>query len=392
MKSDIKLLFYMFFPAGGIGRYTHELAGSMHELDGVNEEVVCSPDYHWTKTERYRVWPGLQTLSHRLPPVRKARFLCAQFVNPRRLVRHAREVKAEVVHFSNINHLSFPTWYGQLRSTGVRMVLTAHDVRRSQAIISRTWEERQLRAAYRSMDAVFVHSEHQRSELMEFADVLPEKIHQVPFGAMPYGDRVEDATAARAQFGLPMDRQVALLFGNIRDDKNIDGFLRAVASLEHRPYVVLAGRAGGIGNRGDDFYQDLIHRLDLQSDVRFMREYIADEDVARLFAACDWSALPYRSSFFSQSAVLNVSAFYHRPVLVSDAPTVAATVRSSDTGHVAEGDGVDDLARGIRNIMAAIEEKHPFDFAEFQARHSWQENARRTRDVYRQILSAPAAS
>ncbi|MGB0578225.1 MAG: glycosyltransferase family 4 protein [Limisphaerales bacterium] len=385
----VKALYYSFFPAGGIGRYAHEMLTQMSRLEGVEAELVCSPEYHWKDCGQYAVWPQLMSLLHRYPAVRKARFLTAQLVSPRRLCRRVRERQANVVHFNNVNHLTFPWWGPRLRRTGARMFITAHDVRRSKAILYRPWEERQLRAVYRSMSGVFVHSESQREELMEFAGVDRERIHIVPFGTMPYGPPVHDQAEARKKLDLPADRLIALIFGNIRDDKNIDAYLRAMASLKDRPFLVLAGRAGGADNKPDAYYRKLIEDLSLTEDVRFMNEYIADEDVADLFGASDFSVLPYRRSFNSQSATLNVATYYRRPVLVSDCPTVAATVRETEIGIIADGDGVSELAGATEEMMRALRSRRTFALEAYQERYSWSENARQSLAAYHVALEEP---
>ena len=382
----IKVVYYSFFPGGGIGRYAHEMISSVARRPDVKAELACSDNFEWRNAASYDVWPGLLTVNHRTPLFRKARFLGAQFVSPARLCRRVRETGAQIVHFNNINHLTLPWWKGRLLSTGARMFITAHDVRRAKAILCRPWEERQLRAAYRAMSGIFVHSGHQREDLIDFAGVKPERIHEVPFGALPYGEPIEDQTATRKKLGLPIDRRIALLFGNIRDDKNIDGFLRAMASLEERPFILIVGRAGGIGNKGDDHYRRLIVELGLRDDVHFCNEYIPDDRVAEYFAAADWIALPYRTSFTSQSAALSVAAYYRRPVLCSNAPTLAATVRASRIGVVADSDRVDDLAEAVRELGRMIDAGTTFDFDDFEERHSWKENARITVDAYRAAL------
>ena len=383
----IRVLYYSFFPGGGIGRYAHEMISSVDQISDVQAELVCSENFEWRQAASYDVWPGLMTVNHRFPLLRKARFLSAQFVSPTRLCRRVRESGAKVVHFNNINHLTFPWWRRRLLSKDVRMFITAHDVRRSKAILCRPWEERQLRAAYRAMSGVFVHSEHQREDLIDFAGVAPERIHQVPFGALPYGEPVRDQTQARRELDLPADRRIALLFGNIRDDKNIDGFLRALASLPDRPFLLIVGRAGGIGNKGDGYYRQLIADLGLEQEVRFCNEYIPDDRVALFFAAADWMALPYHTTFTSQSAALSVAAYYQRPVLCSDAPTMAATVRQSRVGVVAKSDSVSDLAAAVSDLGRQIDAGVAFDFADFQERHSWKENARISVAAYRSAMA-----
>ena len=101
---------YLFFPAGGIGKYTHQLLEELVHYEDLDIEVVCLPDFQWRDNPYYKTWPKLFGISHRVPLVRKFRFLLAQFINPHRLLRHAREVDSDISHICNINYLSFPFW------------------------------------------------------------------------------------------------------------------------------------------------------------------------------------------------------------------------------------------------------------------------------------------
>jgi glycosyltransferase involved in cell wall biosynthesis len=108
--------------------------------------------------------------------------------------------------------------------------------------------------------------------------------------------------------------------------------------------------------------------------------------VPQLFAVSDWVALPYARHFTSQSGVLNIAAHYRRPVLTSDAPVLAETVRRHDIGVVCEGDDPAAIAAGLDRLLDRLRAGHRHDFEAYEVAHSWEENARRTAAVYRQLL------
>lgn len=386
----LKVCFYMFFPSGGIGRYTHELATALNDLPGIDVEVVCSPDYQWLSTPRYASWSGLSNLAHPIPLIRRLKFLKGQFVNPPRLFRRADLNGAHIVHLSNINHVSFPFWKAYLDQTGVRFALTAHDVKRRTAIFSRGWDDSQLRAVYRRAEAVFVHSEYQARELVSFASVSRERIHVVPHGPYSYSAPTASPTELRVRYGVPADVPVALFFGHIRDDKNLDGFLRAVAKDESNLHVLVAGGAGS-QSHGADFYKQLAADLGIKDRLTFLSRYIPDEEVGDLFTLANWIALPYRKSFTSQSGVLNVAAHYDRPVLVSSSPVLKETVENCRIGFACSGDDPDSLLAGIRQMNERARHGYQYDFDDYRVRHSWRQNATITLGVYRTLLGRSAA-
>lgn len=391
-RRPLRVLMYQFFPGGGIGRYTHELCTALHRRGDVAVEVVCTPDYEFRDAGGCPVWDGLQSISSRRPLIRRSRFLIGQFVNPVRLLRRADAVGADVLHFANINHFSFPVWKRRLRRPERAILATAHDVRRASRIINRRWEDAALKDFYRICDGIFVHSESQRRDLCDFAGVDEGRIHTVPHGPYP-GPKPEGSRAElRARHGVPQDRDVALCFGSIRDDKNLANTLRALTEVPDRPFVVIAGRSGGKGHRSGRWYQQLIHELKLTSDVLLMDRYIADQEVGELFALSDLALLTYSSRFTSQSGVLNVAMHFERPVVTTDAPTMAETISDYSVGVVCGGDDPAAIREGILRWRDTREEFTADRFARYRDEHGWERNAELTVRAYHRALRTQGAN
>lgn len=390
-SGPLRVLFYLFFPASGIGRYTHELVSRLADSPEVEIELACLPSYHWREATAYRVWPELREIGHPSPVRRKARFLLGQFANPARLCRRAAERHAEIVHFSNINLLSYPVWGRRLKRLGVKIAATVHDVRRRAAIVSAAYETRQLRQFYLDADALFVHSQAQAAELREFAGVPENKVHLVPLGPYDYGPPPAGSIDLRRQYGLPTDKQVALFFGNIRDDKNLDLFLRVLPRYQAGLHLVVAGRFGGSRDRDLAFYRRLAADLGVEQSVTFLDQYVPDDEVPLLMTLADWVAMPYSRTFTSQSGVLNVAVQYRRPVLVSATPTLAETIDRCRVGVLVEPDDSQSLDRGISEIQSLVGGGTLWEFDEYLREFGWAANAERTVAVYRQLLRGISA-
>jgi glycosyltransferase involved in cell wall biosynthesis len=358
----------------------------MGQRSEVKVEAICIPDYKWAHSDGYATWDGLASISHDIPTLRRWQFLKGQFVNPKRAIEHASSVGLDVLHLANINHLSFPYWRPKIEDTDVEVVASAHDVKRGKSIISRRWEDHQLKAFYRFADALFVHADYQVRELAEFADVGQEKIHIVPHGLYAHSPVDASQEVLREKWDLPVNRRVALFFGKIRDGKNLDGLLRALSRTEAAPHLIVAGREDG-RHHGIDHYRQLASDLGVADRVTFIPRFIEDEEVGELFVASDWVALPYKERFTSQSGVLNVAAHYERPVLVSSAPVLRETVQACDIGVACTGDDPEALAAGIQNIHQRLETGHAHAFEAYHRQFSWSENASRTLTVYRDLLS-----
>ncbi len=381
----IRVGVYIFFPAGGIGRYTYEWLRVLGRMPEVEAEIICTPDFQWKEAEEYKAWDGLRSISHEVPFFRRMRFVTGQFINPMRSIRHVEEADLDIIHIANINHFSFPFWRKALEKSRARVTVAVHDVLRQKAILNRMWEDRQLKAFYRFADALFVHSGYQASELIDFAGISPSRIHEVPHGPYPHGAPSADRETLRRRLGLAPDRQVALFFGQIRDEKNLGGFIRAMA-LTRADYHLLVAGAVSARHRGTDHYQQIARQVGVADRITFLDRFIPDEEVPDLFTAADWVTLPYSNAFTSQSGVLNVAAHYERPVLVSSSPVLHETVQRCNIGVACAGDSVPALAEGIERITQQVRRKHVFTFEEYRKAYSWEENARRTLAVYRQLL------
>lgn len=383
-RYSMRVSFYAFFPGGGIGRYMHEVLCAFPEWTNLDFELICAPEFEWTSSARYPVWPGLSCLSHNRPVIRRYRFIDRQFRNPIAAIRRAKETGSGILHFSLANHISYWMWEHFLTRSGLKITATVHDVRRGKAILNKRFEDTQLARFYRSADALFVHSPVQVHELESFAAVDPSRIHVLPHG--PYAFPVPQRTRqhVRADWGFAADSLVGLAFGTVRDDKNLSGLLHALTLVPQNIKLVVAGRAAS-GHAGVSAYRELSHRLGLDQRVIFADRYIPDEEVGEFFVAADWVALPYLSSFTSQSGVLNAAMHFRRPVLVSPAPALRETVTSVDVGVASEDDGPSGIAEGIRCIYDRLHDSHVHDFEGYLRLNSWRANVERTYSVFQNI-------
>lgn len=386
----MKILFYLFFPSGGIGYYTHCVLAEFATRADTQVELACVPSYHWRQQATYPTWPGLREISHSHPWLRKTNFLLGQFINPVRVCHRAASTGVDILHLCNITYLSYAYWRGLRDRSGARLVATVHTVRRNSALVNHQYESRQLRRVYGDADALLVHSEAQAMDLVMYAGIDRHKIHVVPHGPSEYGAPHADRATLRARYGLPQDKQISLFFGDIRPDKNLDLMLRAMVPYRDRLHLLVAGRGDRSGRRGAGWYKSLAGQLGLSGHVLFLDHYIPDDEVPDLFELSDWVALPYSRSFTSQSGVLNVATRYRRPVLASSSPTLAETIQNSDIGLLVEADALEALKDGIGAICDRVNERYPHNFEAYNSHFTWQRNVERTLSVYQSIIGTAA--
>ncbi|MGQ9823362.1 MAG: glycosyltransferase, partial [Thermogutta sp.] len=185
----------------------------------------------------------------------------------------------------------------------------------------------------------------------------------------------------------PANKQVALFFGDIRPDKNLELFLRAMAPFQDRLFLFVAGKTKGERENACPDWALLIEELGLQDSVHLDLQYIPNEKVADYFELCDWVAMPYSSRFTSQSGVLNVAMAHRRPVLITATPTIHETLEDCPVGVAVMPDDLASLSEGIGQFLEHGCEQFHSRINEYLARFTWSRNAEITLQAYRKVLS-----
>lgn len=381
-RANLRVLMYLYFPGGGIGRYTARLMPEL-SAEGATVEAVVVPEFIWRDTPGYDVWPHLRSISHPNPLRRKARFLVGQFINPRRLARRSREFEADVVHICNINHLSYPTWEKQFPITGPKIAVSVHDVERQKGIICKPWEAWQLRRFYRRADILFVHSESQASALVDFAAVDRKKVEVVPHGPYEYAVPTESREETRRRLGIPEGVRLGLAFGLIRDEKNIDRLIDALANQPDDSHLLIAG-SDVSGHKASEYYVRLSEHLGISDRVHVCSGFVPDADVSNLFQASDWAALTYSMNFSSQSGVLSSAVQFEVPILATPTATFAECLGKYSIGVLCKDDSVSAITDGVRELRSS---KASFDFGAYRRENSWHANAAITLSAYEGALA-----
>ncbi len=121
-----------------------------------------------------------------------------------------------------------------------------------------------------------------------------------------------------------------------------------------------------------------------------MREgFLEMSEAAELFAATDTVALPYRSA--SQSGVLLLAYGFGRPVILYPTGGLVESVIDGQTGWICSAPAVDALAQALAaSVEAGPEEclrRGEAGRVLAQERFAWPAIARRTSEVYDEVLA-----
>lgn len=288
------------------------------------------------------------------------------------MLRFRRRADADVVHYQ---WLTVPGLDSYLLPPARPRVMTAHYVLPPRPSRRRLHSARR---AFGAMDAVVAHSEHGARRLRETVGLDPERVHVIPHGAFDY------LTQLPEEKPLPPELEgaegpVILFFGLLRPYKGIDTLLEAFRRIEGAELWIA-------GNPRMDLAP--LHDLAAQAPgrVRFLPRFVTDAEIPAIMRRADIVALPYRD--IEQSGVLYAALAFGKPMVltaVGGFPEVAA----NGAARLVPPENPADLAAELADLVT--DEAARRELAEAAAHgasgpYSWDEAARQTLTLYRELL------
>jgi glycosyltransferase involved in cell wall biosynthesis len=256
----------------------------------------------------------------------------------------------------------------------VPTVLTAHDLLPREPRPTQVGAQRRL---YGAVDAVVVHSEYGRRQLVEELGVDEDKVHVIRHGAF------EHLAGQAGELPLPEDLSqvrgpVALFFGLLRPYKGLDTLLSAWSGIRDAELWIVGRPRMDISSL----------EADAPAGVRFVPRFVADDELPAYFRRANVVVLPYsRTERFDFSGVLATALAFEKPAIVSDIGGFSEVAELGAARLVPPGDAqalrealeqllLDPGARGRLAAGAAAAASGPY---------SWAEAARRTMELYRDL-------
>jgi glycosyltransferase involved in cell wall biosynthesis len=291
-------------------------------------------------------------------------------VGDMRALRRLAASAADVVHFQ---WLAMP-WLDLGLLPDGPLVLTAHDLlprepKPGQAQV-------QLRLLQR-VDAVVVHSQYGRGQLVSRLNLPEDKVHVIHHGAFEHV-----AAAPPAPLPAPLDQveePVVLFFGLVRPYKGVNTLLEAWRGITGAELWVVGRPMIEMGPL----------RAAATGSVRFVDRYVPEHEVQAYFRRADVIVLPYeRTERFDQSGVLATALAFGKPVVLTDIggfPEVAAT----GAGRLVAAGDADALHEALQWLIDDPAARSRLGEAATQAAHgpySWGSAAQQTLALYRSLL------
>jgi glycosyltransferase involved in cell wall biosynthesis len=292
------------------------------------------------------------------------------------MLRFRRQADADVIHYQ---WLTLPRLDVRLLPPRRPRLMTAHYVLPPQP------SRRQVSSARRvfgAMDAVVAHSEHGAARLRDEVGLDHSRVRVIPHGAFDYLTRLPEEKPLPAELE-GAEGPVALAFGLLRPYKGIEHLLEAygrIAADGTELWIVgnprmdvgpLRERAEAAGGR-----------------VRFVTRFVEDAEIPAIFRRADLLALPYLDA--EHSGVLYTGLAFGKPMLLSAVGGFPEVAASGAARLVAPGD-TEALATALEELLgdeAARAELAAAATAAAAGPFSWDEAARRTLDLYRELIEA----
>lgn len=284
-----------------------------------------------------------------------------------RRLRHA----ADVAHFQWLD----VQWLDGLLLPRRPRVLTAHDLLPREPRPGQASAQRRLLGA---MDAVIVHSDYGRRQLVAGLGLDPGRVHVIHHGAF------EHLTGGGAERPLPDELErvtvpVVLFFGLLRPYKGLDVLLEAwqgvsgaelwIVGYARMPTEALRARAG--------------------DNVRFIERFVSDEELPAFFRRADVVVLPYtRTERFDQSGVLATALAFGVPSVLSDIGGFSEIAATGAGRLVPPGDpaALQEALVGVLGDVGVRARMADAALAAGRGPYSWDEAARRTLALYESVV------
>ncbi len=154
---------------------------------------------------------------------------------------------------------------------------------------------------------------------------------------------VHTQAESRIKLGLA-SQPVILFFGLIRPYKGLDILIRALGTI-HEKLGDYSALIAGEAYEDAQKYLDLINSEGISSNVVFRNEFIADDELALYFAACDVLVLPYKTA--TQSGIVGIAFQMDRPVIATDVGGLGEYIEDGITGYLVAPEDPETLGRTI---------------------------------------------
>lgn len=267
-----------------------------------------------------------------------------------------KKEEPDIVHFLTGDYFNRYFGIGLKGICNTKILMTYHWIKKG-------WlQTLALRAVSHYADAIVVHSEYLKDE------VLQKRISNVAYINYPMLEKVyKGYKESKEYWGFELDIPVIACIGNTRYDKGLDICLEALKGVRAGYQLLIAGKP-------DAFDEDYVREKTKHFSNRIVlrMKYLNDEELGHAFSCSDIIVLPYRNIFNGASGPLCEGAYLKKCIIGSDYGNLGDTIKRNHLGYVFDSENAQSLAEVLET---ALTKKFEVDKKYMEYRKSIQPNA-----------------
>jgi len=290
------------------------------------------------------------------------------------MLRLRSALDADVIHYQ---WLTVPALDALLLPRNRPRLMTAHYIASPDASGSKVLA---ARLAFNRMDAVVAHSESSAARLRDQLQLDPAKVRVIPHGAFDYLTRLSEEKPLPAELE-GAEGPVILCFGLIRPYKGTEVLLEAFRRVPGAELWI-------VGNPRMDVAPLEALAAEAPGRVRFLTRFVEEAEIPAIFRRADIVALPYLDA--EHSGVLYTGLAFGKPLVLSAVGGFPEVAEHGAAWLVPPGDA-DALAAALADLAQNDAARTELAAAAERAAagpYSWDEVARLTTDLYRELIEA----
>ena len=376
-----KLIYFCPETRGGVADYARAQAEAISK-QGVDLLFLTCPSFDQSTPVSFRLIDGLKETPKNLSSfrwIRRYQHLQILLKNLAILRGLILSLHVKEVLWSSFFEYGSPFWAGHfqdLHRHGVRMGALLHDPIRDFQIGPHWWHQKSIRTATSLFDCLFTHliPHHSSPHPNPLRDPKNlKKTTLLTHGLYSFPPPSRSREQIRRELNTDLHSRVWLVFGHLRNGKNLDLIIDALRSFPNDTLWVI-GKEQSKDQKSILDYMQHADNKGIASQCRWIHTHLPESEVGNYFQASDGVLLTYSKEFHSSSGVLSHAVHYRRPVIASGGESgLIQEVQSYHLGLVIEADSAVAIEQAMRDWNT--ENLSP-DWLNYEKAHSWEKNAR----------------
>ncbi|MGI8952923.1 MAG: glycosyltransferase [Chitinophagaceae bacterium] len=348
---------------GGLASFDERLA---REFQKENDEVII---YTFSLQYPKFLFPGTTQYSSEPAPAELFIKVCINSINPINWIKIGNELKKLKPDIIVVRY--WLPFMGPCFGTILRRVKKNHHTKiiciadNISPHEKRFGDKQFTKYFIKPIDAFVTMSEKVLHDLKTFTNKPTKKIVHPLYDN--FGEKINKAEA-RKHLGLNIDDNIILFFGFIRKYKGLDILLEAIKILKSRQTRNIKLLIAGEFYEDRKMYDNLITKLNIQSQLILRTDFIADNEVKYYLSAADFVIQPYRNA--TQSGVTPLAYHFEKPMLVTNVGGLPGLVPDKKAGLIAEPNA-ENIADKILSLYELGEEYFLPHLREEKKKYSW---------------------